>query len=172
MVEQISLIDIFGGNRKREPLPEVEWVKFDKPGITVEGRVTYVNVRWDEQRNRRRATLILETEDGNRVGISGSWTTFVRLIQKANLAKDDRVKITYLGTLAQVEVTDPEYAEAFKQAYESYMNYLKRRGRNIKYTKPPAMTKLFGMEILERAPDEETEEQLQEVAEQLEQLGD
>ncbi len=171
MVEQISLIDVFGGNRKKEPLPEVEWVKFDKPGITVEGRVTYANIKVDNN-NRLRATLILETEDGKRIGVSGGWTTFVKLIRKANLKKDDFVRIRYYGTLAQVEVTDPDFASAFKSAYENYMEFLRRRGRNIRYTKPPAMTKLFGMEILERAPDEETEEQLQEVAEQLEQLGD
>lgn len=158
MAEQISLIDVFGGERRREPLPEVEWIRFDEPGTTVEGRVIYSNVKWDDERHRRRATIILETEDGRRVGISGTWTTFVRLLLKANLAKDDYIRLHYLGTLAQVEVTDPEYAKAFKAAYEDYMNFLKRRGRKIRYTRAPPMTKLFELEILHRAPRKEPNE--------------
>ena len=172
MVEQITLLDVFGGpKRERQELPEVEWIRFDKPGISIEGRIIYVSTKWDEERNRRRATLILETEEGKRVGVSGNWTTFVRLINKANLKKDDRIKLYYRGTLAQLEVTDPEYAEAFKQVYESFMNYLKRRGRNIRYTKAPSNTKIFDMEILYRAPEpENTEAETEEIKQELEKL--
>ena len=172
MAEKITLLDIFGSRVQQKELPKTRWINFDTMGMEVEGRVLYVNVKWDEERNRRRATVILETEEGERVGISGSWTTFVRLIQKANLKKDDRIKIRYLGTLAQVEVVDAEYAKAFKEAYESYMEFLRRRGRNIRFTKPPAGTKLFELDVLYRAPEPEPEtkpvdEETKEVIKQL-----
>lgn len=172
MAEKITLLDIFGSRVKQKELPETRWINFDTMGMEIAGRVVYVNVKWDEERNRRRATVILETEEGERVGISGSWTTFVRLIQKANLKRDDRVRIKYLGTLAQVEVVDAEYAKAFREAYESYMEFLRKRGRNIRFTKPPAGTKLFELEVLYRAPEPEPEtepvdEETKEVIEQL-----
>jgi len=173
MAEQITLLDVFGGGNQEE-LPEVEWVRFDQPGISVEGRVTYVNAKWEELpdgRKRRRATVILETEDGNRLGISGNWTTFVRLILKSGIKKDDRIKLNYRGTLAQLEVIDKEYAENFKKVYESYMLWLKRQGRNITYTRPPENTKIFDMEILYRAPEpEDVEAEAEEIKEALDKL--
>ncbi|MBO8181130.1 MAG: hypothetical protein H0Z19_11790 [Archaeoglobus sp.] len=172
MPETITLLDVFGGGKRNtEEQQEIEWVRFDQPDIAVEGRVTFVNAKWDEERNRRRATVILETEDGKRLGISGTWTTFVRLITKSGIKKDDRIRLHYRGTLAQLEVTEPDYANAFKQAYESYMLWLKRRGRNIRFTKPPAGTKIFDMEVLYRAPEpEETGSEKEEVKAEIENI--
>ena len=178
MVEQISLLDVFGGGTQNQELPEVEWVRFDQPGISVEGRVVYSNAKWEELsdgRKRRRATVILETEDGKRVGVSGNWTTFVRLVLKSGIKKDDRVKINYRGTLAQLEVIDKDYAENFKKVYENYMLWLKRQGRKITYTRPPENTKIFDMEILYRAPEptnepENTEAETEEIKQELENL--
>jgi len=172
MAEKFSLVDLVK-NRvgNREPLPEIEWVRFDEP-TTVEGRIVSVNIKWSEDREgrkRRRATIILETENGERLGISGTWSTFVRLVRRANLTKDDYVRVTYKGTLAQLEVLDPEYARLFKEAYEDYMEYLKRQGRPIKYTKAPPLTKVFEIEVLSRAPRQE-EENLEEIKEEIEKL--
>jgi len=174
MAEKITLLDIFGYRPRQDNQPqrEIEWVRFDKPDTVIEGRVLRASVRWDEDRNRRRGTLILETEDGKTLGISGTWATFVRLLQKADLHRDDYIKLHYRGTLAQLEVTDPEYAKAFKKAYENFMLFLKKRGRPIKYTKAPIATKIFDLEIINRAKrPEEVKAEIAEAKEAVSDLG-
>lgn len=160
MAETYTLDKVFEElGQPRNNYPETTWLNELEPGQVIEGRVAYVGfktVEGYEGREERRVTLIIETEDGERIGISKAWSTLRKLVGAAKLKKDDRIRLTYLGTYDQVKVTDPEYAKAFAASYEAYA-----KRRKLKFTRVNGQTKLFNLEVLYRAPEpvDEKEEQ-------------
>lgn len=153
MSEVYTLDKIFSNMASENEFPATTWLNELEPGQVIEGRVVHVGFKTVEGydgREERRVTLIVENDEGERFGISKSWSTLRKLVGAAKLKKDDRIRLTYLGTYDQVRVTDPEYAAAFARAYETYA-----KRRKLKFTRVNGQTKLFNLEVLYRAPEPE-----------------
>ena len=160
MAEKIGVLDVIKTAQPKTPEePAISWVdrKSIKPGMSWEGSVEAYGEKTDtfewkgETRTVTSAYLILKHEDGTKTGMKFSWSQFRRLLKAANLNAGDKVRLKYLGTVSQQEVLNPEL-------YDVLIN----SGYN-------EATRLFEIEILERAPEPEedkTEELIEELAEE------